>query len=122
MSNKTKAYFAVTVLVALALAAGGFFNATGQERAIESMTHLGYPTYFPRIIGVWKLLAAVALLAPRFPRLKEWAYAGIFFNMTGATISHLGAGDPVSTIFPSLGVLALAMISWYLRPDDRKLA
>ena len=58
------------------------------------LKHLGYPGYFSVILGVWKVLGSVAVLAPRFPRLKEWAYAGMFFNMTGAAASHLAAGDP----------------------------
>ena len=85
------------------------------------MKKLGYPLYFPRILGAWKLLAAVALLAPGFPRVKEWAYAGITFAMTGAFISHIAAGDPVATWFPPLVVLALALGSYALRPADRRL-
>ncbi|MCB9554103.1 MAG: DoxX family protein [Myxococcales bacterium] len=121
MSGRTKVYWVLTVLAALALLAGGFANVTLQEPIVESMKKLGYPLYFPRILGAWKLLAAVALLAPGFPRVKEWAYAGITFAMTGATISHIAAGDPVATWFPPLVVLALALGSYALRPADRRL-
>ncbi len=121
MSNKTKAYFAVTALVSLALAGSGVANVTLQEPIVESMKALGFPLYLPRILGTWKILAAVALIAPGFPRLKEWAYAGVFFNLTGAAISHAAAGDPIATIFPPLGLLALVMISYALRPEGRKL-
>lgn len=122
MSNRTKVYWVVTVLAALALAGGGFANATLQPPIEESMKNLGFPLYFPRIIGTWKILAAIAFVAPGFPRLKEWAYAGVFFNLTGAAISHAAAGDPFVTWLPPLGVLALVMASWTLRPDSRKLA
>lgn len=121
MSNKTKAYFAITVLAGLALAGSGFANLTLQEPIVESMKNLGYPEYFPRILGTWKILAAVALLAPGFPRVKEWATAGVTFAMTGATASHIFAGDPVGTWFPPLIVLALVLVSYALRPDDRRL-
>lgn len=121
MSNRTKAYFAVTALASLALAGSGVANVTLQEPIVESMKALGFPLYLPRILGTWKILAAVALLAPGFPRLKEWAYAGVFFNLTGAAISHAAAGDPIATIFPPLGLLALVMISYALRPEGRKL-
>lgn len=121
MSGRTKVYWVLTVLAALALLAGGVGNLTLQEPVVESMKKLGYPLYFPRILGTWKLLAAVALLAPGFPRVKEWAYAGVTFAMTGATISHIAAGDPVATWFPPLVVLALALGSYALRPADRRL-
>ena len=54
---------------------------------VEGIVHLGYPLYFITIIGFWKVLGAITLLAPGFPRLKEWAYAGIFFDLTGAAAS-----------------------------------
>lgn len=121
MSNKTKGYWVLTVLAALAMIAGGFANVTLQEPIEASMKNLGYPLYFPRILGAWKLLAAVALLAPGFPRVKEWAYAGITFAMTGAFISHVAAGDPILMALPPLAVLAVALGSYALRPADRRL-
>ncbi len=121
MPTRTKVYFALTVVVALAVLGSGFANVTLQAPIEESMKSLGYPLYFPRILGVWKILAAIAILAPGFPRLKEWAYAGITFNMTGAALSHLAAGDPIVTALPPLGILALALASWALRPDNRRL-
>lgn len=122
MPTRTKVYWVFTVLAVLALAAGGFANATVQPPIEESMKNLGYPLYFPRIIGTWKILAAIAIAAPGFPRLKEWAYAGVFINMTGAAISHAVVGDPVATWIPPLAVLAIAMTSYALRPESRKLA
>jgi uncharacterized membrane protein YphA (DoxX/SURF4 family) len=88
---------------------------------VDMITHLGYPVYFLTILGVWKILGGLAVLIPKFPLLKEWAYAGFFFAMSGAALSHIASGS-VNEIFPSLLLLALTLISWYFRPADRKLA
>jgi uncharacterized membrane protein YphA (DoxX/SURF4 family) len=82
--------------------------------------HLGYPIYFLTILGVSKLLGVIAVLVPRLPLLKEWAYAGFFFMMAGAIYSHIAVGDPLNELFPSTLLLALTIISWYFRPSDRK--
>ncbi len=121
MSNRTKAYWAVTALAALALLGSGGANATLSPPIPENMAALGYPAYFPRILGVWKILGGLALLAPRLPRLKEWAYAGVTFAMTGATASHLLNGDTLAQALPPLAVLGLALGSYALRPADRRL-
>jgi hypothetical protein len=85
------------------------------------MTQLGYPTYTLKMLGVCKILGVIAVLAPRFPLVKEWAYAGFFFMMSGAFCSHLIVGDSFKDIFPSLLLLVLTVISWYFRPADRKI-
>ena len=89
--------------------------------SLETMTHLGYPAYFVTILGVSKILGVVALLIPKFPLLKEWAYAGFFFMMSGAIFTHIAAGNSMSEIFPSLLLLILIVVSWYFRPSDRKI-
>jgi len=89
--------------------------------SLDSMTHLGYPAYFVTILGVSKILGVVALLIPKFPLLKEWAYAGFFFMMSGAIFTHIAAGNSMSEIFPSLLLLVLIVVSWYFRPSDRKI-
>ena len=89
--------------------------------SLNTMTHLGYPAYFVTILGVCKILGVVALLIPKFPLLKEWAYAGFFFMMSGAIFTHIAAGNSISEIFPSLFLLILTVVSWYFRPADRKL-
>jgi uncharacterized membrane protein YphA (DoxX/SURF4 family) len=89
--------------------------------SLDSMTHLGYPAYFVTILGISKILGVVALLIPKFPLLKEWAYAGFFFMMSGAIFTHIAAGSSMSEIFPSLLLLILIVISWYFRPSDRKI-
>lgn len=85
------------------------------------MSVLGYPTYFLPIIGVWKLLGVVAVLVPKFPLVKEWAYAGFFFLMSGAILTHLIAGDAASEFFGPTLLLMLTIVSWYFRPSDRKI-
>lgn len=88
---------------------------------VYGITHLGYPVYLLTILGVWKTLGVVAVLIPKFPLLKEWAYAGFFFAMSGAIFSHIAVGDSMSGIFPSLLLLILTVVSWYFRPENRKI-
>jgi uncharacterized membrane protein YphA (DoxX/SURF4 family) len=115
-------YWTTTALVAFAYATGGYFDVAQPPFVVEEMQGLGYPAYFFAILGVWKLGAAVVLLAPGLPRLKEWAYAGILFNLTGAAASHVFVKDPPGEIITPLVILAIALTSWALRPESRKLA
>jgi len=85
------------------------------------MTKLGYPVYLLTILGVWKILGVVTVLIPKYPLIKEWAYAGFFFAMSGAVFSHIASGNSVNEIFPSLLLLILTVVSWYFRPADRKI-
>jgi uncharacterized membrane protein YphA (DoxX/SURF4 family) len=115
-------YWTATLWLALGMVSTGLgqlLKFKGQGDA-EMLTHLGYPLYLLTILGVWKMLGSAAVLLPKFPLLKEWAYAGFFFVTTGAMVSHIAAGDPVTSIFPALLLLALTMISWYFRPAERK--
>lgn len=120
--GKTIAYWALTGLFAFAIAGSGAMNLSRAPEIMEAMAHLGYPAYFPLILGAWKVLGAGALLAPGLPRLKEWATAGFTFAMTGATLSHLLAGDPVGQAIAPLVLLSLCLGSWALRPASRRLA
>lgn len=88
---------------------------------VYGITELGYPVYFLNILGAWKILGVVALLIPRFPLLKEWAYAGFFFLLTGAIYSHIAVGHSAADLFPALLLLILTAVSWYIRPADRKI-
>jgi uncharacterized membrane protein YphA (DoxX/SURF4 family) len=88
---------------------------------VYGIKELGYPVYFLTIIGIWKILGVAALLIPKFPLLKEWAYAGFFFLTTGAIFSHAASGNSVNEVLPSLLLLALTIVSWYFRPATRKL-
>jgi uncharacterized membrane protein YphA (DoxX/SURF4 family) len=85
------------------------------------ISHIGYPLYFMYIIGVWKILGVIAILIPNFTLLKEWAYAGFFFLMTGALISHIFMGDGGNAIFGPLFQTIFVLLSWYFRPDNRKI-
>jgi hypothetical protein len=106
----------------LSVGAGQVFKMQAGQGGVEMITHLGYPVYFLTIIGVWKILGVIAVLIPKFPLLKEWAYAGFFFVMSGAAFSHIAAGDPVTSILPALLLIALTVTSWYFRPEDRRLS
>jgi uncharacterized membrane protein YphA (DoxX/SURF4 family) len=128
MSAKAIGYWATTIFVALELLAGGVTDLVHGPQALVAgqpvvavITQLGYPVYVLTILGGWKLLGAVALLIPRFPRLKEWAYAGTFFEMTGAGISLWVSGADVGTVSFPLLVAAAALASWALRPQNRTL-
>ena len=120
MKGRIIAYWITTGLVALAFLSGGIFDAIQAPQAVEIMKHLGYPAYFASIIGVWKVLGAVAILAPRTPLVKEWAYAGIVFDVTGAAISHGAIGDFKDIVAPLI-LLGVAAASWALRPESRRL-
>jgi uncharacterized membrane protein YphA (DoxX/SURF4 family) len=105
---------------------GGFVNTFVKE-SIDGLIKLGYPAYFAAILGVWKMLGGITVLVPGFPRVKEWAYAGIMFELTGAAISNAAAGAGDSSvayaghIAAPLVIAAVAVASWALRPEDRSL-
>lgn len=116
-------YWVFTAWLSLGMASTAFVQLTHSKNGAggaDSVAHLGYPAYFLTMIGVWKILGVIAVLVPRTPVVKEWAYAGFFFTMTGAVISHIAMGDGIGDIFPALLLLALTAISWYYRPVDRK--
>ena len=113
-------YWAATVCVAAELGAGGVWDIARLPFVSDVVAHLGYPSYFLVLLGTWKVLAAAALLVPRRPLLKEWAYAGAFFTYTGAMISHLATGYGLPEV-AVLGVMtALTVTSWALRPATRR--
>lgn len=120
MKPKIAVYWGSTGLLALALLGAGFANVTHAPEMVKSMEHLGYPVYFMTILGIWKILGGIAVLAPGFPTLKEWAYAGIFFTFTGALFSHLASGDTLVESAPPVVLLLVALASWSLRPEGRR--
>jgi uncharacterized membrane protein YphA (DoxX/SURF4 family) len=87
---------------------------------IHTATHLGYPAYFMTILGVWYVSAGIVVLAPRLPRLKEWAYAGLVFNYTGAAFSHVWMGDGFEKLVGPVIFIGLTLTSWALRPEPRR--
>jgi hypothetical protein len=123
MKTRLIVYWMTTVLVALPIGSGGIFQMI-QYRADPHgvVPILGYPTYFFAILGFWKLLGSIAIVVPGYPRLKEWAYAGIFFDLTGAAASCAAVGGYGAYGFHVLAPLILTgftMVSWAMRPRNR---
>lgn len=115
------AYWLTTLLIASEMALGGYWDLARIQLVRTIMLHLGYPLYTLSILGCWKIPGAIAIVIPRFTRLKEWAYAGMFFNYSGAAASHLLAGDgPRGWAAPAVFAL-IGLASWALRPPSRVL-
>ncbi|TAL60170.1 MAG: DoxX family protein [Bacteroidetes bacterium] len=115
-------YWVATSLLAFGMLQSGIFAVLRTKQWIDLVTSLGYPVYFLTILGVWKILGVIAILIPRFKLLKEWAYAGFFFAMTGALVSHLACGDyAVKAIAGPFFQIVFIILSWYFRPADRKI-
>lgn len=122
VNGKNIAYWIITGLLTAGMLAGGIAQVIHAKWNAEGMLHLGYPLYVMTIIGLWKIAGVAVLLLPGWRLVKEWAYAGFFFLMTGAVISHLASGDGVKgVIFQSIFVI-LIVLSWKLRPQSRSLA
>jgi hypothetical protein len=114
-------YWIATIWLALGMVSTAIVQGLKMKEEVAMFAHLGYPAYLLSLLAVWKFLGVVAVLIPKFPWLREWAYAGFFFAMSGAIVSHIAMGDGIKEIFPSVLLLLLTMLSWYLRPADRKL-
>jgi len=122
MSKRNKIiYWVATLWLALGMTSTGIVQLLKVEGEIEFILRLGYPAYFLTLLGISKLLGVVAVLVPKFPLLKEWAYAGFFFTMIGALFSHVAMNSPVGEILPPVLLLTLTVLSWYFRPADRKV-
>lgn len=128
MKLKMIGYWATTIIVALELLAGGVTDLIrgpallfAGDPVVLALAQLGYPVYLLTILGVWKLLGAIALLVPRFPRLKEWAYAGTFFVYMGAAASWAAHGGGMGDLIAPLAFAVLTLASWALRPPGRIL-
>jgi uncharacterized membrane protein YphA (DoxX/SURF4 family) len=119
---RTIAYWITTILGPASFVIGGYLHLTRDPQVMATLAHLGYPPYFALIIGVWKLLGAIVIVAPGFPRVKEWAYAGFFFDLTGAAATRAFVGDGAADIAAPLVFLALVAASWALRPSSRQLS
>jgi hypothetical protein len=118
---RTIAYWAATLLIAAEFGVGGVADTLHLPPFFEALLQLGYPAYFGVILGVWKVLGAMAVLAPRLPRLKEWAYAGMIFTLTGAVASALAMGGGAGDVALPLAFTGLVAVSWSLRPPSRRL-
>jgi hypothetical protein len=115
------AYWIATGLIVAEAVAGGVSDLLRLPYVVHTLAHLGYPSYLALILGAWKLPAAVVLLAPGIPRLKEWAYAGMVFDLTGAAASHLVMGDGVTALVAPTLLTGIAFASWGLRPPSRRV-
>lgn len=113
-------YWIATIWLAFGMVSTGVVQLLKMNEEVSMMVHIGYPAYFLTILGIWKILGTAAVLIPKFPLLKEWAYAGFFFAMSGAVFSHLAVGDGAKEFFGPVLLLILTVASWYFRPLDRK--
>ncbi|CAN5599693.1 DoxX family protein [soil metagenome] len=115
-------YWISTVWLALGMVSTAIVQLIKMDEEVSNFTHLGYPVYLLTILGVWKILGVIAVLIPKFPVVKEWAYAGFFFTMSGAIVSHLMSGFEAKELFGPTLLLVLTLVSWYYRPANRKVA
>lgn len=115
-------YWIATIWLSLGMISTGIVQLLRQPADVEMMAELGYPSYLLSILGVWKILGVIAILVPGFPTVKEWAYAGFFFAMSGAVMSHLASGHyAFGDVFPPFLLIILTIVSWYLRPPSRRI-
>jgi uncharacterized membrane protein YphA (DoxX/SURF4 family) len=121
MKFRNIGYWVATGLVALGFAFGGVMDLMQAPDVLAGFAHLGYPAYLATLLGIWKVLGAVAILAPGFARVKEWAYAGMVFDLTGAAFSHAASGDGPAQVLTPLVFLAILVASYLLRPDSRRM-
>jgi uncharacterized membrane protein len=123
MSKRNKIiYWIVTIFLSFGMLAGGIQQLLQIGGYVEIIKELGYPKYLLSILGVWKILGVIAILIPKFPLLKEWAYAGFFFAMSGAMVSHFAVGQSITGALPSIILLLVIVLSWYFRPESRKFS
>ncbi len=114
-------YWIITAILSFCIFSGGLAQVMQVKGVVQGFKPLGYPTYFISLIGVLKVLGVIAIVIPKFKLLKEWAYAGIFFTMSGAVISHIASGDVSAQIIAPVVLAIFTVLSWYLRPTDRKI-
>jgi hypothetical protein len=119
--RKTLWYWIFTIILSFCIFSGGLAQAMQVKGVVQGFKPLGYPIYFISLIGVWKMLGIIAILIPGFKLLKEWAYAGIFFVMSGAVVSHIASNDVSVQIIAPFVLAIFTVLSWYLRPADRKI-
>ena len=114
-------YWVATLWLALGMTVTGAVQFMKMKDDVDLMNRLGYPVYFLTILGTWKILGVIAVLLPKFPLVKEWAYAGFFFAMSGAVFSHFASGSAAMEYFGPMLLIVLTVVSWYFRPADRRL-
>ena len=117
--NRRFIYITSTVMLVLEVTAGAFMDLAHLPYVVQEVGAIGYPTYVLYIVGVWKVLAVGPLLFPQFPRLREWAYAGVFFEMSGAVASHVLAGHHPTRFAVPLAFTFLTLVSWWFQPNSK---
>lgn len=115
-------YWIATLWLALGMLSTGIVQLIQYQPEVTRMEALGYQPYLLPLLGVCKILALIAIFVPRYPLVKEWAYAGLFFMMMGAVYSHIAHDDPATEIFGPGLLLVLTVVSWYFRPGEKKVA
>ena len=122
MTKRSKIiYWISTIWLSLGMLSSGIVQLLRVKEETDFIINLGYPVYFLTLLGIWKIFGVLVLLVPKFALLKEWAYAGFFFAMSGAAFSHIASGSSIGEIAPSIFLMVLIILSWYFRPADRKL-
>ncbi len=121
MKTNVVGYWVCTVLVVFFMLPGGIFYLMRAPAAVEGMRQLGIPLYMVVLLGVWKVLGSIALVVPKFPVLKEWAYAGIFFDLSGAVVANSANGGVWWHVAAPLVIIAILYGSWALRPASRRV-
>jgi hypothetical protein len=121
-SSRSIAYWGCTLFVVLTSLWAGVTDILRAPPLYEVLLRLGYPPHFATILGTWKVLGAIALVVPRYRLLKEWAYAGLFFDFTAAVVAQIVAGDGAAASIAPLVSTGALIASWYLRPPSRRLA
>jgi len=114
-------YWVTTIWLALGMLSTGIVQVLKVKEEVENFASLGFPVYLMTIIGIWKILGVIAILMPRFLLLKEWAYGGFFFVMSGALLSHISSGHTMQQLFGPGLLLVLTVLSWVFRPASRRL-
>jgi uncharacterized membrane protein YphA (DoxX/SURF4 family) len=108
-------FWITTTIIAIVFFVTGLGNILPFAHIAQDMAHLGYPTYFLKILGIWKILGAIAIVTPGIPRIKEWAYAGMILDLTGAALSRFFVGDGLLMIVVPLAIATLVTINNTLR-------
>jgi len=121
MNGKAVGYWVCTVLIVLFMLPGGIFEVMRSPQLVQNTEKLGYPLHFIVFLGVWKILGSIALLVPKFPLLKEWAYAGIFFDLTGAAVTNAANHGSAWHVVTPLAIVGVLYGSWALRSEGRRL-
>jgi uncharacterized membrane protein YphA (DoxX/SURF4 family) len=120
-SRSEIAYWATTVVSVVGIAGTGLLDLTGAPGMAQHVTALGYPAYLQHFLGIAKVLGGAVILLPRLPRLKEWAYAGLTFDLLGATYSHFAHRDAAGELVLPVALIVLLALSYFLRPESRRL-